>query len=256
MSYRTLRVHTDGPICRLQFHRPEANNSISSELIEECHEVVTRCGESVAVLVLEGSPEIFCFGADFQNLRDGVVAGDPAGKSSVDLMYEVWQQLAHGSFVSVAHVRGQANAGGVGFVAACDVVLADATARFSLTEMLFGLYPACVLPFLIRRVGVQRANYLAITTQPIDVEKACAWGLVDAWQENSENLLLRHLLRLRRISRDTIIHYKQYLRELDDRLSEVRPLAVRNNLEMHCRPGVLEGIVRYVDSGKFPWEPS
>nr|WP_269820011.1 enoyl-CoA hydratase-related protein [Bacillus velezensis] len=42
---------------------------------------------------------------------------------------------------------GVANAGGIGFVAASDIVIADDTAVFSLSELLFGLFPAMVLPF-------------------------------------------------------------------------------------------------------------
>jgi len=62
----------------------------------------------------------------------------------------LWLRLATVRTVTISHVRGKANAGGIGFVAASDIVLADETAQFSLSELLFGLYPACVLPFLIR----------------------------------------------------------------------------------------------------------
>lgn len=253
MNYRTIRVRRDGPVCYLQLNRPEARNSINAELIHECREVLSECEGSSPVVVLEGSAEVFCFGADFHSLHDSVVGGVPA-PSGAQTLYELWEQLSWGPFITIAHVRGQANAGGVGFVAACDVVLADATARFSLSELLFGLYPACVMPFLIRRIGMQRASYMTLSTQPVGVEQAHVWGLVDAWQAESLPLLQRHLVRLRRLPPRSVARYKQYMRELSDPLAAARPLAVRNNHEMHLLPGVMEGILRYAETGRFPWE--
>lgn len=101
-------------------------------------------------------------------------------------MYDLWLRLATGPYVTISHVRGKANAGGLGFVAASDIVLANETAQFSLSELLFGLYPACVLLFLIRRIGFQRAHYFTLMTQPISAKQACEWGLVDACEPLSE----------------------------------------------------------------------
>src|SRR5207248_3090020 len=129
-------------------------------------------------------------------------------------LYELWLQIATAPFVTVAHLRGKTNAGGVGFVAACDIALADATATFSLSELLFGVYPACVMPFLIRRIGFQRAHYLTLMTQPIAVEQAHRWGLVDAYETQSDGLLRKHLLRLRCLSKVAIRRYKGYMTEL------------------------------------------
>src|SRR6185503_19576776 len=123
------------------------------------------------------------------------------------LMYDLWLRMATGPYVTIAHVRGTANAGGVGFVAASDIVLADETAQFSLSEMLFGLMPACVMPFLIRRIGFQRAHYMTLMTQPISVNQAYGWNLVDAHEKLSDALLKRHLMRLKCLSKNSIVRY-------------------------------------------------
>jgi 3-carboxymethyl-3-hydroxy-acyl-[acp] dehydratase len=52
--------------------------------------------------------------------------------------------LATGPFVTISHVRGKANAGGLGFMAASDIVLAQEEAQFSLSELLSdSIRPAC-----------------------------------------------------------------------------------------------------------------
>lgn len=89
------------------------------------------------------------------------------------------RQLAESSKIIVAKVQGKVNAGGIGLVAGSDLVVADNEASFALSELLFGLLPAMVLPFLIQRVGLQRAKLLALTTQPIQAAEAQRWGLVD-----------------------------------------------------------------------------
>jgi polyketide biosynthesis enoyl-CoA hydratase PksH len=169
-------------------------------------------------------------------------------------MYDLWRRLATGPFVTIAHVRGKANAGGVGFVSACDIVLADETAQFSLSELLFGLYPACVLPFLIRRVGFQKAHYLTLMTQPISAKQACEWGLVDAFEPTSEVLVRRHLQRLRRLSKVAIQRYKTYMSRISAPLQEMKSQAVAANQEMFSDPRNVEDITRYVEHGLFPWE--
>jgi len=168
-------------------------------------------------------------------------------------LYDLWLRLATGSYVTVSHVRGKANAGGIGFVAASDIVLADETAVFSLSELLFGLYPACVLPFLVRRIGFQKANYLTLMTQPITVIQAREWGLVDAFESDSDALLRRHLIRLRRLSKTAIRRYKTHMGRINSSLAELKPIAVNANLEMFSDADNLNAIARYVQEGIFPW---
>lgn len=253
MSYQTIKVRFQEPVCFLQLHRPEANNSINDLLVEECLSVLELCDESITVIVIEGLPEVFCFGADFSGIRQATLSGKQS-EHDPEPLYNLWLKLACGPYITVTHVRGKVNAGGIGFVAASDIVLADETALFSLSELLFGLFPACVLPFLIRRIGFQRAHYLTLMTQPITAEQAYKWGLVDAYDMHSESLLRKHLLRLRRLSKKAISRYKLYTGELNDTLLRSKSLALAANQEIFSDSRNLEGIIRYVETGQFPWE--
>lgn len=253
MSYRTIQLQIAGSVGHLRLCREDARNAINAELVAEVGHALTACEEHCGVVVIEGSPEVFSVGADFQRIHDGVQDGQGAANPSAEL-YALWERLAQGPLVSVAHLRGQANAGGVGFVAACDLVIAQRQARLSLSELLFGIYPACVLPFLVRRIGWQRANFMTLTSQTVEAEQAAAWGLVDLVADDSSLLLQRQLQRLRRLAPASLAHYKQYARQFGPPLAQLREPAVRSNREMHELPGVVDGIVRYVETGQFPWE--
>ncbi len=260
-NYETIKVEFRESVCFLQIDRPEANNTINDQLVAECSDVLSECEGQATVIVLSGSPEVFCYGADFKALASGerevadvILAGPRDPNDGPGLLYDLWLRMATGPFVTISQVRGKANAGGVGFVAASDIVLADETAQFSLSELLFGLYPACVMPFLIRRIGFQKAHYLTLTTQPIGAKQAAEWGLVDAYEANSEVLLCRHLMRLRRLSKTAIASYKTYMSRISMPLQDLKSPAVEGNLEVFSDAKNLKAITRYVEHGVFPWE--
>jgi polyketide biosynthesis enoyl-CoA hydratase PksH len=261
-AYQTLRVRFQDPVCFVRFYRPDANNTINDQLIEECLDVLDCCEAATTIVVLEGLPEVFCFGADFTGIRtavrnrEGNDSKQTMAAQNPEPLYDLWLRLTTGPFIVISHVRGKANAGGIGFVAASDIVIADDTAVFSLSELLFGVMPACVLPFLIRRLGFQRAHYMTLTTQPVKVSQAAAWGLVDAHDADSESLLHKHLLRLRRLSKPAIARYKSYSSALTGSIAGDRQMAIAANREVFSDPRNVENIVRYVEQGIFPWESS
>lgn len=245
-AYDTLKVRLQEDICFIQIHRPDANNTINDTLVDEFTRVLAACEQEVKIVVVEGLPEVFCFGADFKATQSAPPNPEP--------MYQLWQKLAFGPYVTIAHVRGQANAGGIGFVAACDIVLCDEKATFSLSELLFGLMPACVLPFLIRRVGPAKANYMTLMTEAVNAKTAQEWGLADDCAEDSQNLLRKKLLRLRRLSKAGVARYKRYLGTIDASLRAAMGPALEANIEVFSDQDNLAKIDRYVKTGQFPWE--
>src|ERR1700733_6640510 len=117
MTYETLLVTREGPICFVNFNRSETGNTINAIFLRELHQVVAECMSDTTALVLEGSPGVFCLGADFEE-------------------FDLWTRMATGPFITISRVRGRANAGGIGFVAASDLVFADESAQFCLPELL------------------------------------------------------------------------------------------------------------------------
>jgi 3-carboxymethyl-3-hydroxy-acyl-[acp] dehydratase len=254
VSHETIVTQFQGSVCFIKLNRPQDNNTITSKLVTEFNEVLLECDKSSTVVVISGSPEVFCLGADFTAIGKTAPA-QVSGDDGPELLYDLWLKLATGPYVTIASVRGKANAGGVGFVAASDIVVADGTAKFSLSELLFGLYPALVLPFLVRRVGFQRAHYMTLTAQPISAKLACEWGLVDAYDEaGGEALLQRHLQRLRRLPKAAIRDYKAYVGQLNGSLLAARLPATTANREIFSNSAAREAIRRFVEQGLLPWE--
>ncbi|AKU21007.1 enoyl-CoA hydratase/isomerase [Massilia sp. NR 4-1] len=248
--YSSIEVSRQGPVCLIQFAREAAGNTINATLVDECLAALDALDAGCTVVVLRGHASSFCNGADFA----AVQAATDAREQAPEALYALWTRLAYGPFVSVALVEGRANAGGIGFVAACNIVLAGPRAEFSLSEMLFGLLPACVTPFLARRVGWQRAQYMTLMTRAFDAPQALQWGLVDALDERCEVLLSKHLSRLRCLPAAAIVRYKHYLAELPAGIEAARPLALATNRAVFADPDNLAAIEQYVSHGRLRWE--
>ncbi|MDQ3206129.1 MAG: enoyl-CoA hydratase-related protein, partial [Pseudomonadota bacterium] len=81
-----------------------------------------------------------------------------------------------------------------------------------------------------------------------------AWGLVDAFEDNSENLLRKNLLRLRRLNKKSVAAYKRYMSSIDGSLDASETKALAANRDVFSDVENLERIARYVKTGQFPWE--
>jgi len=176
MDLKTIEIHFEDTVCFVRFSRPEAKNTITPLLIEECRQVISQCEEQATVVIFEGSPEYFCFGADFQGIHDQH-ADREKRTDNPEPLYDLWAKNGDRPVYHYFPCPGAGKCRRVGFVAASDIVIADESASFSLSELLFGLFPACVLPFLIRKIGFQKAHYLTLMTKPVSVQQAFAWDL-------------------------------------------------------------------------------
>ena len=72
----------------------------------------------------------------------------------------------------VARVQGDCYAGGMGLVAACDIVVAGEQAAFCLSEVKLGLIPATISPYVIKAMGEQAARRYFTTAERFDAKEA------------------------------------------------------------------------------------
>lgn len=129
--------------------------------------------DAARVLVIEGAPDRFCLGMDFQ------IAGDAAPRYALARFAALLHELATAPLPTLAVVDGPALGGGLGIAAACDVVIATDQARFGLPEALYGLAPAIIRPVLAHRITPAQLTRLVVTCRSRDAQEALRLGLVD-----------------------------------------------------------------------------
>lgn len=251
-SYKTLILRDQPGVRFVVLSRASAKNSLNSVLVCELRAALADAERdaTIKVVVLEGNTAHFCTGMDFHAISQGendLISDDPNN------YYELLKEISGGTKVVVSIVEGQVNAGGVGLVAASDLVISSVGATFGLSEMLFGLLPACVLPFLICRVGFQKARWMTLITQGISAQRAMEIGLVDELGKDPYDLLRRNLLRLTRLETDTIGNLKEYMSKLWIMDNQTRDLAVERITTLVQSERVQKNINNFITKGIFPW---
>src|SRR5262245_1315995 len=176
-----LRTQRDGPVATLTLDRADVGNAIDDALIAEFADALAACGAdpAVRVVVVTGAGRVFSAGADLRWMRRMRDAGAAANVDDARRTQRIFAAIGELPRPVVARVNGPARGGGVGLLAAADVVVASADAHFAFTEVRVGIVPATIAPFVIARVGAARARRLFCTGETFGAADAAAWGLVD-----------------------------------------------------------------------------
>ncbi|MFN2428227.1 MAG: enoyl-CoA hydratase-related protein [Candidatus Binatia bacterium] len=161
--------------------RPEVRNALSGELMEAVGNAVQafEADPLVRALVVAGAGPAFCAGADLRSMRTSRESSDDANRADARRMGGLFHRIASCAKPVLARVHGPAIGGGVGLMAACDIVVAAESTRFQFSEVRLGIVPAVISPFCIRRLGPVAATRLFLTGEAIDAKSALTLGLVD-----------------------------------------------------------------------------
>ncbi len=180
-SYETILFAGDDKVGRISLNRPEVHNAFNSMMIRELADAFARVkkDESVRVVVLTGTGESFCAGADLNWMREIIrYSFDQNIRESLEVA-----ELMHVIYTlpkpTIARVNGTAIGGGNGLLSACDIVIASEKARFGLSEVKIGLVPAAISPYVIRRIGERAAREYFLTGERFDARRALEIGLVN-----------------------------------------------------------------------------
>ncbi|MCT7356887.1 enoyl-CoA hydratase-related protein [Streptomyces sp. 15-116A] len=244
MEYRRIRVESTPGVLRVSLGAPALDARTVAELRGALDAAETD--QDCRAVVLAGRPGVFCTGMDLR----GALDDDHAPQEFAALL----RRLTLVPRVVVAEVDGQVSGGGVGLVAAADLVHATPRSSFGLPEALWGLLPCVVLPYLARRIGPGRATTMALTTRPLDAAEACARGLVDEVGDQPDAWLAQLLVRLERIDARTLDAAKRYAAELWPVTEETGRLAARAFERLLTGPVARERLTGFVTTGRLPWE--
>jgi enoyl-CoA hydratase/carnithine racemase len=170
----------DGGVARLRLDRHMARNAIPAQ---GWALLAHRCGEAsrsgARVLILSGTSEAFCAGAD---LADFVAfATDPRSATAFRLMMRTGlDALRDLPLATLAAIEGPCYGAGVALAMACDVRIAGMAARFAITPAKFGIsYPQEDVARLVALVGPGQAARLLLGAGSIDGAEAARIGLVE-----------------------------------------------------------------------------
>lgn len=177
----TLDVRQIGPhLAEVWLNRPEVRNAFNDGVVAELTQTFAALAaqDGLRAIVLAGHGKAFCAGADLSWMRsmaDYTWAQNHADASALaQMLWTLWSCPVP----VVGRVHGDCYAGGVGLVAACDVVVAAEGLHFCLSEARLGLLPATIGPYVVRAIGEQAARRYFLTAERFSAARAAQLGLV------------------------------------------------------------------------------
>ncbi|MDP9461465.1 MAG: enoyl-CoA hydratase-related protein [Actinomycetota bacterium] len=173
---KLLTVDVSHGVATLTLDSPANRNALSRAMRSQLRAALTDAlaDDGVRVVVLDHTGRVFCSGMDLSEAA-GSGAEDQGVREFPELLSIIWSAAKP----VVAVVRGPARAGGVGLLAACDVVVAEASATFAFSEVRLGVVPAVISAVVLPRMVPHVAHRLMLTGQVFDAETAARGGLVD-----------------------------------------------------------------------------
>ncbi len=135
---------------------------------------------NLRVLVLASTGRSFCAGLDLKAMTGTASASFEANYQDALLLTKLLYRLNTMPVPTLALVQGAAIGLGVGFVAACDIVLASDIATFRFSEVRLGIIPAVISPYVIAAMGARACRGYFLSAESFDAAEAMRLGLVHA----------------------------------------------------------------------------
>ncbi|MAN56389.1 MAG: crotonase/enoyl-CoA hydratase family protein [Paracoccus sp. (in: a-proteobacteria)] len=176
----TIRIETDSRgVATLSLARPNKHNALSQAMMEDLTRAAAGLGAdpAVRVVVLAGDGASFCAGGDLAWMKAQIAAEAETRRAGARLLAGMLSALNTLPKPLIGRVHGNAFGGGVGMMSVCDIAIASLEAKFGLTEVKLGLIPATIGPYVLARMGEDKARRVFFSGRIFGAEEAVTLNL-------------------------------------------------------------------------------
>lgn len=175
----------DGKIVKITFNKPERRNLMDPDIISGLTSALDRviASKNVRCVIITGSGNSFCAGADFSTLQnfasESGLTGPAGMREGIRMFYDAFMKVLDVEQPVIAGINGYAIGGGLAFALLCDIRIALTTAKLAANFARVGIHPGMGITYTLpRAVGLERASELLFTARFITGEEAEKIGLV------------------------------------------------------------------------------
>jgi len=257
--YTTIDIEIINEVGTIWLNRPEIHNAFNEVMISELIEMFKEIKDNneVRIVVLRGKGKSFCAGADLNWMRD-------VSKYSYEDNYEESLNLSNCFYEiytcpkpTIAVVHGAAIGGANGLLAACDFAYADENTTFSLSEVKIGIVPACISPYVTKRVGEYGSKELMLTGKRFKGKEAAYHRLVNKSlaSDNLEEYLDEVIALLKTSGPKAMSHCKKLIYDISNKLTlqEAIGYTAKMIADIRASEEGQEGMSAFLEKRKPKW---
>lgn len=157
----------------LILNRPSKKNALDLDLIQNLIDAFSdlKKNPNIRGILLKGKGSSFCAGADLNWMISS--SFDP------HLLFNLFHTIETCDQPVIAQVQGPVYGGGIGLISVCDFICAENESSFCFSELKWGLTPAVIAPFILKKISFNQARYFLLTAQMFTAKTAFNIHLID-----------------------------------------------------------------------------
>ncbi|MDI2129986.1 enoyl-CoA hydratase family protein [Yinghuangia seranimata] len=248
-----VNLSVEAAVATITLDSPQNRNALSAALMDEldAHLTAVAGDDAVRAVVLTHTGPTFCAGADLREAADGGME-----RGTVRLL-GLLRKIIELPVPVLAHLRGNARAGGLGLVGAADLAVAPAATSFAFSEVRLGLAPAIISLTTLPRLDPRAASRYFLTGEEFDGAEAERIGLLTMTGDGVEgaDAAAAHLLSgLRLASRQGLTATKGLLNAaLAERVAADGDAVVRLSATLFGSEEAAEGMAAFKERRPPRW---
>jgi enoyl-CoA hydratase/carnithine racemase len=188
-TYESIRFSADGPVARLELHRPERINALGKAMLLEIQQAMDalEADAEARVIVLSGAGRGFSSGFDLKEQMARRPEGAAVWREILELDFSTTMRFWDCPKPTIAAIHGPCMAGAFEMALACDLSICSRDATFGEPELKFGAgIVTLLLPWM---VGPKAAKDILLTGEDgLGAERALQLGIVSRVVPEGEHL--------------------------------------------------------------------
>jgi methylglutaconyl-CoA hydratase len=256
---QTLEISLAHHVAVVWMAREETRNAFNETMIADLAHAFRDLGADadIRAIVLAGRGPAFCAGADLDWMKRMAGYSMQENRADARALADMLRTIYECPKPTVARVHGDAYAGGMGLVAACDIAFASVGANFCLSETRLGLIPATISPYVLRAMSHNAARRYFLSAERFGAAEAYRIGFVHDIAPPDEldarvNALLGALMQT---STNAVREAKRLVREVNGRAIDDALLAdtAERIAAIRASDDGKEGVRAFLEKRKPRW---
>jgi len=258
-QYQTIEVEISQRIANIYLNRPDVHNAFNDTMLIELTECIEKLGKEneIFCITLQGRGKSFCAGVDLRWMKNVTQNSYEQNYQESLLLSKCFYTIYTSPKPTIAIVHGVSLGGANGLVASCDLAYAADDAVFSLSEVKIGIIPACISPYVVKRIGEYGAKDLMLTGKRITGKEAEWYRLVNKSvpKETLKELVGETIEHLKTSGPQAMSHCKKLIFDISNKLSleEAYDYTARIIADIRASAEGQEGMTAFLEKRKPNW---